>query len=135
MTPCRRVTWQTTSHDEIGYVEGRNLAMEFRLRVRFSQQCLKIDNKRLFEQHVCQVHVSLAAFNRHLQLYSAVIGAPVVDRISWNRSARQGVLQVRHRAVRRKEKLLCQYWKLFVRGGMPRPSRPRRCGASSPAAP
>src|SRR5215831_16550892 len=31
-------------------------------------------------------------------------------------------------------KLLCQYWKLFVRGSMPSLSRPRRCGAS-PAAP
>jgi type II secretory pathway pseudopilin PulG len=36
--------------------------------VPFSQQRLKIDNKRLFEEHVCQVHVSLVAFNRHLQL-------------------------------------------------------------------
>src|SRR6516165_2848994 len=32
-----------------------------------------------------------------------------VDRISWNSSARQGVLSIRHWAVRRKEKLLCQY--------------------------
>src|SRR5215467_3701333 len=38
-------------------------------------------------------------------------GSRPVDRISWNPSARQGVLQVRYRAVRRKEKLLCQYKK------------------------
>ena len=37
-------------------------------RVRAFHNNAKIDNKRLFEQHVCQVHVSLAAFNRHLQL-------------------------------------------------------------------
>jgi hypothetical protein len=38
--------------------------------VLFSQHCLKIDSKRLFEEHICQVHVSLAAFNRHLQRIS-----------------------------------------------------------------
>jgi hypothetical protein len=26
------------------------------------------DNKRLFEERICQAHVSLVAFNRHLQL-------------------------------------------------------------------
>ena len=36
-------------------------------------------------------------------------GSRPVDRISWNPSARQGVLSIRHWAVRRKEKLLCQY--------------------------
>ena len=36
-------------------------------------------------------------------------GSRPIERISWNPSARQGVLQVRYRAVRRKEKLLCQY--------------------------
>jgi hypothetical protein len=35
-------------------------------------------------------------------------GSRPVDRMSWNPSARQGVLSIRHRAVRRKEKLLCQ---------------------------
>src|SRR5262249_12954629 len=36
-------------------------------------------------------------------------GPRPVDRISWNPSARQGVLSIRHWAVRRKEKVLCQY--------------------------
>ncbi len=44
---------------------GRHLS-----RVPFSQHCLKIDNKRLFEERICQVHVSLVAFNRHLQLFN-----------------------------------------------------------------
>src|SRR5262245_20714343 len=37
------------------------------------------------------------------------VGSRPLDRISWNPSARQGVLSIRHWAVRRKEKLLCQY--------------------------
>jgi hypothetical protein len=32
------------------------------------QHRLEIDNKRLFEERICQAHVSLVAFNRHLQL-------------------------------------------------------------------
>jgi hypothetical protein len=36
--------------------------------VPFSQHCLKIDSKRLFEERICQVHVSPVAFNRHLSL-------------------------------------------------------------------
>ena len=36
-------------------------------------------------------------------------GSRPVDRMSWNPSARQGVLSIRHWAVRRKEQLLCQY--------------------------
>jgi hypothetical protein len=41
---------------------------KFLPRVPFSQHCLKIDNKRLFEERICQVHVSLVGFNRHSAL-------------------------------------------------------------------
>src|SRR6516164_788405 len=124
VSPCIR-KWETSS-DAVPAEAYSHLcrAVEYGEGARFSAMCaLHSSGAFCGGGHQIVAGVAFCWREPHADIYTArsptnraggenatmPAGSRPLDRMSWNPSARQGVLSIRHWVVRRKEKLLCQY--------------------------